>query len=369
MENKSERLFCLDVLRGLDMFYLVIVATILEVLLPAVGAPSSWGYFLYTHPWEGFTLYDSIMPLFIFMSGAAVPFALGRRLDAAGRPTAEFHRHVWARVALLWGLGMLAQGGLHHLDWHRFSPYSNTLQTIAVGYVVTAYVLLIKSWKVKIAIPLALLLIDGLLIHFGGDYTLEGNLSMRVDNAVFSSFLPADSTQLAYLRRYGCTWILPSLIFPVLALAGAYSTLILRAARPAWRKAGSLFAFGAGALVVGWLLVALGVKMVKNMFTVSFSLQAIGWSVLALAMLYVITDIWKFRRGMGIFLLFGRCALTAYLCETIFRSACFEASRRVLGGLTRFFPSVYGPTIEAVLFCCVVIGVVWCRSRMKKRGV
>ena len=44
----------------------------------------------FEHYWGGFTAYDLIMPLFIFMCGAAIPLALPKRLDAEGRPTAAF---------------------------------------------------------------------------------------------------------------------------------------------------------------------------------------------------------------------------------------------------------------------------------------
>ena len=112
------RLFSLDLLRGLDMFYLAVVATILSPLFLALGADPVWGRFFCSHPWEGFTLYDLIMPLFIFMCGAAIPLALGRRM-VGGRPAPGFWGHVWSRFALLWFLGMLAQGNLATLDIHR----------------------------------------------------------------------------------------------------------------------------------------------------------------------------------------------------------------------------------------------------------
>ena len=89
------------------------------------------------HNWGGFTFWDIIMPLFIFMCGAAMPFALGKRMRD-GRPTAAFWRHVAVRVALLWVLGMVSQGNLLTLDPMRISPYNNTLQTIASGYLIAA---------------------------------------------------------------------------------------------------------------------------------------------------------------------------------------------------------------------------------------
>ena len=70
----------------------------------------------FSHGWVCFTLWDIIMPLFIFMCGAAMPFALGRRLRE-GRGV--FWRRVLSRVALLWAMGGLVQG-----NWAESDPTS-----------------------------------------------------------------------------------------------------------------------------------------------------------------------------------------------------------------------------------------------------
>lgn len=363
-EYPESRLFSLDLLRGIDMFYLAVVTTVLGAFFRAVKADPCWATFFCSHPWEGFTLYDLIMPLFIFMCGAAVPFALGRRMQD-GRPAPGYWKHVWSRFALLWVLGMLAQGDLAALDVHKISPYNNTLQTIAVGYLAAAWVMTLRSWKVRIAIPLALTLVYGLLVHFGGDYTKDGNITQIVELKILYAILPRDNAQTANIVKHGYTWFLPSMMFPVITLAGAFATEILRRGDLGqWKRAAFLAAFGAGSLAVGWLLAFAGVRMVKHIFTVSFTLQAIGWSVLLLAALFVLTDIWKLRRGTGLLLLFGQYALTAYLCEAVFRAACFAAGDRVFHGLKHFFAPEFGPVVSAVGFGVVVVAIVVVRRQL-----
>ena len=106
-EYSQERLFSLDLLRGLDMFLLTVVGPLVA------AAQASWKCFpgsfyrQFHHAWEGFVLWDVIMPLFIFMCGAAMPFALRKRLQEGMK---AFWRHVLGRVALLWFLGGLVQG-------------------------------------------------------------------------------------------------------------------------------------------------------------------------------------------------------------------------------------------------------------------
>ena len=132
----DERLFSLDALRGLDMIFLCLAKPVIVATAQALGCGDVEAYpFMrqFTHPWGGFTAYDLIMPLFIVMCGAAVPFALPKRLDAEGRPTAAFWRHVASRVVLLWMLGMACQGRLLTFRPGEFVWFSNTLEAIAVG--------------------------------------------------------------------------------------------------------------------------------------------------------------------------------------------------------------------------------------------
>ena len=129
--SKSERLFCLDALRGLDMLLLTVVGPFFMAVNKGYGLPEGV-LAQFRHPWGGFTLWDIIMPLFIFMCGAAVPFGLGRRM-VNGRAGRRYLGHVLSRFALLWVLGMVAQGRLLTLDPLKISPFNNTLQTIACG--------------------------------------------------------------------------------------------------------------------------------------------------------------------------------------------------------------------------------------------
>ena len=60
------RLFSLDLLRGLDMLLLTVIGPLVH------GFNASWklsdGFMgQFRHGWECFTLWDIIMPLFIFM--------------------------------------------------------------------------------------------------------------------------------------------------------------------------------------------------------------------------------------------------------------------------------------------------------------
>ena len=339
MKECNNRLFSLDALRGLDMLFLCVVQPIIMVAAGNFGfADPETHPFMRTfhHYWGGFTAYDLIMPLFIFMSGAAVPLALRKRLDAEGRPTAAFWKHVGWRFVMLWILGMVAQGRLLSCNPAQFVYFSNTLQSIAVGYVIAALVFLSKRPLVRFGVPVLLALAYGLSLQFLGDYSVSGNFAMKVDMVFVNLLQPCGHDTASY------TWYFTSLMFGVMALCGMHSTLVLQSSRTPWRKAAILAGFGAALLVGGLVLEWAGVPCIKHIYTVSFTGQAMGVSVLLLAALYVVNDIWKFRRGWWIVTLYGQCALAAYVLGETFRVIPDAASKAIFGGLWKRIGEPWG---------------------------
>ncbi len=368
---KNERLFSLDILRGFDMILLTVIGPIFGALRKIYDIPPEICA-QFSHPWGGFTLWDIIMPLFIFMCGAAIPYALSKRLDENGRPTPAFWGHVISRVALLWFCGMLAQGNLASLDLDKFHPYNNPLQTIAAGYLIAAIVMLIPSRAVRIAAPLILAGTYGLLLHFLGDYSKAGNFASIVETKIVRAILPATNKFVLNslnpkigVPDNGYTWFLTTLMFGAMTMCGAQAAEILRSAWTQKRKAAALFIYGGALLGVGWLLVPLGVPMIKHIFTVSFTAQAMGWSILALAVLYVVTDIWQLRRGWWFVILFGQCALTAYMTMGFFRPAISGATGAITRGLPHLIGERFMPLATALVTAALLTIVLWIRRRLR----
>ena len=82
-KKKLNRLESLDVLRGFDLFCLVVLGMVLHPLAHAIDMPwfnsFMWGF---SHvEWEGFSTWDLVMPLFLFMAGVSMPFSLSRYKD------------------------------------------------------------------------------------------------------------------------------------------------------------------------------------------------------------------------------------------------------------------------------------------------
>lgn len=359
----GERLFSLDALRGLDMILLTVIGPLVW------AAQNSWSCFSvgfmgqFQHGWVGFTLWDIIMPLFIFMCGGAIPFALGRRMKE-GR--LSFWKHVLARVVLLWCLGGLVQGNWISLNPNLISPYSNTLQSIASGYLVVAVVMSLGSRMLMVAVPVVLVVIYTVLLSCGGDYSEFGNFAYKVDYVLLSMVLPAANKWVVKPSYY--TWFLTSAMYAVMTFSGYCATWILMSVQDCWRKVMMLFAYGFVLLVVGFVS-EIWIPCIKPIFTLSFTALAMGWCVIMLAILYVITDIWKFRLGSSCVLLFGQLALTAYFVSHFFHPVLNAFAHLVGDGLIACLPTAAQFIITTLEIAgLVVVMLIWRSFKEKTHG-
>lgn len=195
MQNTKQRLVSLDALRGFDLFVLVALGPLVLSFTQAAGPEHFEGLrAAFTHvDWEGFSPWDLIMPLFVFMSGASIPFALSRFRNGANRSLLV--RRLLKRVLLLWLLGMVVQGNLLGLDPSRFYVYTNTLQAIAAGYLIAALLFTNTRLRTQVIVAVLLLLgywaamefvsVDG---YGAGSYAPESNLAEWIDRTVLGRF-------------------------------------------------------------------------------------------------------------------------------------------------------------------------------------
>ncbi len=303
---KKERLVALDLLRGVDIFWLTVVCSAVE-LTDYQLVPAGWRSLFIHADWVGFTPHDLIMPLFIFICGAAVPFGRHGWL------------HVLRRVLLLWVLGMLVQGGLLtanftlNFDLATLSFFNNTLQAIACGYLACVLVAKLPWWWVRVAIPFLLAGGYTLFLHLGGDLTQAGNAAVVCETQLLTLIYGnANLFPVWQIAAWGYTWWLTIPMFAVMALAGYEATLILTRDLTPYRKLGLLAAVGAALLILGGLLATFD-PIIKRIYTASFVFLAMGASYLLYALAYSVGDIFHWRKGAELFLLFGKHSLLFYL--------------------------------------------------------
>jgi predicted acyltransferase len=159
LDSPSGRLLSLDVLRGFDMFWIVFG----EVVVWSLAEHTGWAICVrisaeLTHPaWHGFTFYDLIFPLFLFIAGVSFPYSMASRLQR-GQSMASLHWHVIQRGLILFVLGLLRkQHGLLALDFANMN-YPSVLGRIGIAYVMGALIAMHTTWRGRVGWALALLL-------------------------------------------------------------------------------------------------------------------------------------------------------------------------------------------------------------------
>src|SRR5262245_18852053 len=110
--------------------------------------------------WNGFTFYDLIFPLFLFLAGVSIPIALEKRL-ARGTPRATLVRQVLVRTITLFFFGLLVNGLLDLKVATMRWP--GVLQRIAIGYCAASLAVLFLSRRAQ-AVLLGALLVGYWLI-------------------------------------------------------------------------------------------------------------------------------------------------------------------------------------------------------------
>lgn len=341
--TSSSRLASLDILRGLDLFLLVFFQPVFVALcrvldLPALDAVARQ----FDHaPWIGLRLWDLVMPLFLFMTGAALPFSLRKYEGAADRR--PLYRRILRRVALLFVLGMVVQGNLLGLDPDRIYLYSNTLQAIAAGYLIAATVQLRARVRTQLLVAALLLAAYWLPMTLCGDFTPEGNFAERVDRWVLGRFRDGawrgEDGLWHFAPHYTYTWILSSLTFGVTVLLGSFAgRMMMQGHGDRRRTALKLLAAGAGLLVAGWLW-SFQMPVIKRIWTCSMTLLSGGWCFLLMALAYYVVDCRGYVRGLEWLKIYGTNSIAAYLLGECVDFRCVAASLSY--GLERYLGAYY----------------------------
>ena len=318
----KQRLESLDVLRGADLFFLMAVGPLVRRLIKTLDI--AWlndCYWLFDHAaWEGFSPWDIIMPLFIFMTGITIPFAMGRLREERNYRSALWR--ITKRVALLWLFGMICQGRLLNLDFERIYLYSNTLQAIAVAYAVSALAFLFTRLRTQIIIAISLLLGYWGAMEFisvgefgGGDYSTTHNLAEWVDQTVLGRFRDGAKVVdgvVVFDAKYHYTWILSSLNFVATGMLGLFAGVIAKSQMAERRKLWWFAGLGV-AMVAAGLVWSIWHPIIKCIWSSSMTLFSGGICYLLLWLCYYLIDYKGYRRGLTLFKVYGMNSIAAYM--------------------------------------------------------
>ncbi|MEA5071234.1 MAG: DUF5009 domain-containing protein [Petrimonas sp.] len=348
----SNRLASLDILRGFDLFMLVFFQPVFVAFARHWKDVPVFSFLLHQLEhvkWEGFSAWDLVMPLFLFMVGAAMPFSFEKY--RANPDKRAIYKKITKRFVILFILGAVVQGDLLSLDPMQIRIYTNTLQAIAVGYVISAVLLLHLSRKGQVVATLLLLTGYWALLTFLGDFTPDGNFAEAVDRAVLGRVRDgvtyAEDGSWSFSDNYRYTWVLTSMVFGVTTMLGAFAGQIMKNGKDKRKNSQLLFTIGGVLLVSAWLL-SFQTPIIKKIWSASMTLWSGGLCFLLMALFYYIVDYKGWSKRLNWLKIYGMNSIVAYTLGMVinFRSAAHS----LLWGLEKYTGDYYSAVLTFANF-------------------
>ena len=311
----TPRLISLDALRGFDMFWIMSGEQIVHALARTTGWPifTVMSDQLHHTVWNGFTFYDMIFPLFLFIAGTALPFSVTHQLRSSTKK--QVIGKMLRRTLILVLLGLVVNGAL------RFNGLENTrfpsvLARIGIAWFFAGLIYLGGGLRWQIGWLIALLLGYWAVMSwvpvpgFGaGVLTMQGSLESYIDRLLLPGRL--------HDGIHDPEGVLSTIPAIGTALLGVLTGNFLQwesIAWPMWKKATALAV--AGVLLV-WLGFAWGFAFPinKRLWTSSFVLYAGGFSILLLSIFYAIIDVAGYRKWAFPFVVIGANSILIYVAS------------------------------------------------------
>lgn len=358
MSDKQIRLESLDILRGADLFLLVCFQPVFMRLVQALGKDSWVGEIyqsVFTHvEWEGFHLWDQIMPLFLFMAGTSIPYALSKYKRGEGKIGSLIWR-VSKRVILLWIFGAIVQGNLLDLNIDTLYLYTDTLQAIAMGYLFSVILfLLLPTQFLFIAFLLLPIVYTTGMILMGG-YTPGDNLAEKIDQIILGRFLygatVSETGNIIFAEWYHISWIYSTLNFTATVMSGVLTGCVLKSEISAKNKMRFL-AFGGGVSLMLAFGLSFAEPVIKRLWTSSMMFLSSGISILLMLVFYYYVDM---RKQWGCFRWLKIYGMNSILAYMLFFTLNTDSLRQYwLHGFESFIGDFYLVLLEAAH-----VAIVW----------
>lgn len=339
----------LDVFRGLTMIFLVAEGARLYRALLMSSPDGSLLHAFATqfthHPWNGLRSWDLVQPFFMFIVGAALPFAAAKRKQI-GQSDAQVLRHVLRRSLTLFLLGV----GLHcvyagELVWELW----NVLTQLSFTYPL-AFLLMRYRARNQIAVSIGLLLATELVYR---TWAVPGFDQPFVKDHNFGAWM---DTVLMGKINAGGGWVTINCI-PTAAhtIWGVVAGQLLMGVSPAAEKIKRLAAFGVVCLVIGYGLDPI-TPIIKRISTSSFVIVTGGWCLLTLALLYWLVDVRKRRSWAFAGVVVGMNSIFIYLFAETLGKQWFNSTVAVF---TEGFFFWMGEGALVIFSALVVLGLEW----------
>jgi predicted acyltransferase len=317
----TERLASLDVMRGFDMLWIIGLDDLIQ--LAAKTAHGGWLQPLADQmnhcDWAGFHFEDLIFPMFMFISGVAIPYAITSRVEK-GISRNLLLRKIIKRGIILILLGIIYNGAL--ANGFSNMRVASVLAQVGLGYLFAATINLYTPsfkarllWLAGILAGIAAIQLFVPVPGYGaGLLDPVGGINAWLDRLL----LPG--------KLYGGTYDPEGVLCIVSAISvtlmGTLAGSVLRDGNPANRRKVAILAISGAGLVTVALLLSPFYPIIKKAWTVPFNLLTAGISFIVLSIFYYLIDVKKWKKGVGsdkffFFKVIGMNAITIYLLSGI----------------------------------------------------
>ncbi|MGV8095450.1 MAG: acyltransferase family protein [Mangrovibacterium sp.] len=319
--KRSDRLQSLDVLRGFDMFWIIGGGGLIIALAETTNW--SWLQILATQmehvQWAGFHFYDLIFPLFMFISGVAIPYSITAKAEQGIKKRPLFHK-ILKRGIILVLLGILYNGTLK--DGFSTIRVVSVLGQIGLAYLFAATIVLYTKsmkarmvWLIGILSGIAVLQLIVPVPGYGvGLLDPEGGINAWLDRTVLPGRLLGETYD-----PLGILCIVSATTGP---LMGALAGDLLRSDKTTPVRKTLILAVTGAILIAVALVLSPFYPIIKKAWTVPFCLLTAGISFLLVSLFYFLIEVKKFTRGIASYLILffkviGMNSITIYLAVNI----------------------------------------------------
>jgi predicted acyltransferase len=344
------RIRAIDALRGVSLLVWLVAAIFVPVLNELPRSRTVEALIKQCSPsfWAGITVYDLLLPMFLFVAGASIVPAFQKRREA-GQNNRQLIWRIVRRVAVLVPIGIVCEGGLVQ-KW-PYLRFVGTFQRIAICYAVVAIIELKTRWRFQLWLVVLLVVSYWLVLTFasmaGHPYLIENNAAEYVDNLL----LPGRKC----FGNWDAQGILTTIPAVAIMTAGLLAGRALSMRSP--HRDLLLLAISIVAITEGFLW-DFACPINSHLWTPTFCVVAIGIGLGLIDLLYTVLDVRGLIRCPTVITALGRNSLVT-IVATVSLSTAISAVNFV-ASTHRFDAGAASPAwavVEFYLVSCLALAL------------
>ncbi len=303
-----ERLLSLDIFRGLTVALMILVNNqYIGDAYPQLRHVS----------WDGLTLTDLVFPFFIFIVGASFRMVYQRSTDDKA-----LVKKLIIRGAKIFGVGLFLNLYSSGFEFEGLR-IMGVLQRIALAYVLGGLIVIAlkKQWLIAVT-AYSLLVLYACMTLGLGDLTAEGSFARMVDLAIIGE---------ANMYNIGIAFDPEGLFGTISATASmllGYIAAILMTtpSQGVWHRLSTTAICGIGSATVIGLNLHSIIPINKMLWSSSFVLVTAGLAMVCWAVLYIFSDILKWKKIFQPAMVFGTNTIFAYALHILIAPALYKVN-------------------------------------------